>query len=481
VTVAEAPTRIERTQLTPKQLQIWDIIGEAPPSSITLIGYGGAAGGGKTRALVEAAIDYLQDFPGSKICIARKDLKDLRTTTKEQFDLHCPPGLIWRQNKLENWVDIRMNDWPEGVYSRVEFRELKDYLGMASEEYCAAFFDEAGEIPVKSVLMMLSRLRRPLQPAAMQMRKSEEYPDGKPPKYLLVCASNPWPGWFEQWFLRGEFDAEVLEATGGSVHFIPAKSEDNPYLPDNYREQLLAFYPQDWVNRMLDGRWDAFEGQVYPQFNPLIHKWLGDLPERAAVAKIVGGLDFGGNDPRAHWSAGIVGLLTRSNRLIRVAEFEQRGSSIAETQMQWMLAQQLKWREKYGIRIQWVADKSQMVAIQLWQRQGFRIKPSKGGKGSVEAGIQLVSRRLDPDPNGIPGSFYLPELKKFEHRIRMYRYDEPRDDGREQLKVEPLKIDDDLPDADRYMHEFIDFGAYGTPDSGQLDAILSAKAKPTWL
>jgi hypothetical protein len=115
----------ERKPLTLKQERIWQIVRNTQPGGMALIGYGGAAGGGKTRALVELAIDLATDYPGNKILIGRKDLKDLKTTTMEQFDMHCPHPLIAGRNNQEHWRKIRLADWPEGVFSLVIFRGLR--------------------------------------------------------------------------------------------------------------------------------------------------------------------------------------------------------------------------------------------------------------------------------------------------------------------------------------------------------------------
>lgn len=47
------PTEAKVFVPTRRQRQIWDTVKAAPRGSLTLIGYGGAAGGGKTRALSE--------------------------------------------------------------------------------------------------------------------------------------------------------------------------------------------------------------------------------------------------------------------------------------------------------------------------------------------------------------------------------------------------------------------------------------------
>lgn len=467
------PRQWERKPLTPKQERIWQIIRHTQPGGMALIGYGGAAGGGKTRALVELAIDLAVDYPGNKILIGRKDLKDLKTTTMEQFDMHCPYPLVVQRNNQEHWRKIRLADWPEGVFSLVIFRELKDYLGLGSEEYGAALLDEAGEIPANSARMLLGRLRWQLPEVIRSTPKTADTPwgrNGRDIKYVMACASNPWPGWFEAWFVKREMDETSLQALNTNLHFIPALPADNPHLPVDYEARLRSQWPEDWVKRMMEGRWDAFEGQVYPEFSSDIHLYNRQLPDQKDWKRVIGGLDFGGQNPYDHMSAGIVAVELKSGRIIRVAEFEERGKSVYDRQLAWMLAQEARWCSKYtGMRIWWVADRSQGVAINQWQKMGFKVIPSKGGWDSVEHGIAMVARRLELDDNGLPGSYYASDLTSFPQRMAAYRWAEPPDDD-SPVKRQPIKRNDDLMDADRYMHELLD-KQYGSPAPGQFPVV----------
>lgn len=454
---------------TKKQSGIWDIMRKAKHDSRTLIGYGGAAGGGKTRALAELAIDLALEFPGNKILIGRKDFSDLRSTTMEQFDMYCPPHLISKKNDTEHWRNIRRKNWPPGVVSKVIFRELKDYMGLGSEEYGAVLIDEAGEVPVNSALMLFSRLRWRLPPAITK--------HGFHMKYFFVAASNPYPGWFKQWFVERTLPEEVLSKLQTRVHFVPALAKDNPYLPPGYEMFLRSIYPADWVKRLMDGDWDVFIGQVYPAFAPNFHEWKfsEQLPDGKWVPiipkfkRIIGGLDFGEPSSTAHKSTGIVAGVMESGRLLRLDEFEENGPDVTLRQINWMMQMEEKWLEHVKVsrwsddkpRIAWCADKSQMAAIQIL-RGKFVIKPSKGGPDSVKWGIRLVADRLHVDPvTKLPGSYYLPHLIKFREAMERYRWPE-RDESLPQPTT-PLKVDDDLVDADRYMHELA-FNPYGRPE-----------------
>lgn len=415
-------------EATRQQDELWRVIEEAPPGSLSIVGYGGAAGGGKTRALVELAIDFALSYPGTRLLLARKDFADLRTTTMEEFYRALHPSLRRRVHGSEHWCDVGL---PNTEPSRVYFGELKDYLSLGSEQYGFVGIDEAGEVPEASMHMLLTRMREP-----------------HAAKYAIVCASNPWPGWFKRWFIDRDLDEVMLNRVGGAVHFIPARISDNPHLPENYEDLLRAALPPDWVQRFVEGRWDAFAGQVYPEFHAVMHRWDKPLP---VFTRVVGGLDFGGQNPWAHKTAGIVSGLSEG-KLIRFSEFEEAGSDVYERQIAWMSGVE----KRIGRRVNWVADRSQMLGIQLLKDKGFLVEQSHGGSDSVSAGIGLVRRRLLAVTQGLTwGSYYTPECVLFPRRVESYRWAEPRGDDAT-VKPKPVERDDDLMDADRYMHEEAD-------------------------
>ena len=433
---------------TSRQDEIWKLLSDAPRDSLTIAGYGGAVGGGKTRALAELAIDLSLTYPGNRIMVGRKDLVDLRTTTLEEFDTYCPPEIVVRSPNSPLIVrELRLGDWPEGVTSRVFFRELKDFQSLGSEQYGACLLEEAGEIPEAAFKMLVTRMRHP---AAK--------------KRAIICASNPYPGWFERWFIDKEYDEDLLRSAGATVHFIPAKIRDNPHLPHNYEQILRGVFAgdDDWLNRMVEGSFESFQGQIYREIGPHM-EWVGALPQ---FTRLVGGLDFGGAKETSHKSAGVIaGIVARDqpgiaqNALVRFAHFEDSGANVGTRQIEWMRS----WEARIKRRVEWRADKTQMWGIEQAKNLGFVISESHGGTDSITAGIGLVKRRMADG-----ASFFTSDLRQIPtldgrmlngqswyDRMRRYRWDEQVDETKAARGV-PLKRDDDTPDADRYMHEAAD-------------------------
>ena len=439
--------RARRFLPTERQNQLFRAIADAPNPGLALLGYGGAMGGGKTRAIVELAIDAALAFPGNNILVARQHFTDLFATTMREFFEACPENYMRRRvTNPTNLAEIALPDWPSDKQSTINFRHLTEWSGLGSQQYGAVLIDEAGEVAEEAAQMLLTRLRHPAQ---LQR--------------WFVAASNPWPGWFERWFARRELDEQAFAEADGRIVYIPARIPDNPHLPDNYAAQQRALQPGEWVSRFIEGRFDAFDGQIYSHFDARQHLWDAPLP---SFGRYIGGLDFGGQSPRDHYTAGVVaGITDRSapcgpNILIRLGEFEDRGPGVTERLERW----QQHWRRKLG-PIQWCADRSQSAWIDHQRRLGNHVGPSKGGPDSVNWGISLVQQRLNGDP---PSSYYTQSMSSFPTRMREYQWDQ--NSGEQSPR--PRKQNDDLVDADRYMHELATPG-----DSKQTRVLLTTQPR----
>ena len=435
---------------TPRQLEVWEFLRSREPSEgAALLGYGGAMGGGKTRTLVELAIETALAFPGTRILIGRLHYTDLSATTMREFFEHCPRELIVERRRSQPQSVSLRSEQQHGAASTIQFRQLRDWRGLGSEQYGAVLIDEAGEVPEEAARMLLTRLRHPAQPFR-----------------YFVAASNPWPGWFERWFVRRELPLAQLEDTDLRLGFIPARIRDNPHLPSHYEQLQRLLLPHDWVDRFVEGSFDSLLGLVYSNFDRQAHRWDGPLPPFVAY---VGGIDFGGLAAHHHHTAAVVAGLTSAAAecgggvLIRLGEFEDRGPEVMTRLAAWMQ----QWERRLRRRVRWRADRSQSAWIGQMRQSGFQINSSTAGPHTVIAGINLVQRRLNAEPGGArPQSYYTPEMRRFPERMFAYRWRPPSEN--EGQIPQPHKQDDDLMDADRYMHEQADSASAALVQVAQL-------------
>ena len=193
--------------------------------------YGGAAGGGKSSALLMCALRHV-DVPGYAGLIVRKTFRDLAL-----------PGAImdrcaeWLRPTAARWLS-QDHTWVFPSGARLTFGVLSDptshfrYQGM---EISALFADEASQLEEFQYRYIRSRLRR-----------KENFPFAP----YSRCASNPGgPG--HDWV----FERYVVE--GAPFDFVPAKIDDNPHLFDGGKEYKAALMDLDEVTRaqLLEGAW----------------------------------------------------------------------------------------------------------------------------------------------------------------------------------------------------------------------------------
>lgn len=194
--------------------------------------FGGAAGGGKSSALLMSALQYV-DVPGYSAILFRRTYADLAL-----------PGAI--MDRFQNWIaaedEVRWNAnnytavFPSGA--RLTFGYLnnsQDYLRYKGAEFQFIGMDEVTEIRESDYRYLFSRLRRPasgpLAKVPLRMR----------------AASNPAPNWVRQRF--------IIEGKETGRIFVPSKLTDNPGIDaDSYRQALTALDPVE-RRRLEEGDW----------------------------------------------------------------------------------------------------------------------------------------------------------------------------------------------------------------------------------
>lgn len=273
----------------------------------------------------------------------------------------------------------------------------------------------------------------------------------------------------------------------GSPNFTGEQIHEDPIQDVLVKESLLSTTWVDerrqewgedsnlWLSKVRGEFPTVPMGQVYQELSPS-QQWYGPLP---TFSRYIGGLDFGGANDTAHWSAGVIAGVVAKNTesrqlapagsIIRLAQFEHAGPKVALRQVDWMRG----WESRLGRRVEWVADKSQMFGMGLIEDR-FVINPSHGGSDSVWMGIGLQRARMqdgtsfftgarnnptDPwdDLTAVPVFFDGQQMngRPWFERMSNYRWkDEPNEDRA--VPGVPIKRNDDVVDADRYMHEAVD-------------------------
>ena len=246
-----------------------------------IVGYGGAMGGGKSRAICEKALDYALEYPGVPIVIARqKHTAIVETTKKTMVEQVLDPKLIkWKKASMgEDYVQL-VND------SIIHFIGLDDPVRWFSAEIGVLIVDQVEECDEDTIVKLITRLRHQMSPRGVFK--------GEPIAGKVILSFNPEnPGhWLQKWFLLGGgrtkygFRKEELIATGatkplGDAEFFFASARHNPHLPPGYIEQTLDGLPEHLRRRYLDGIWEFISGKCYFDTDS-----LGDFQEIAEKTK----------------------------------------------------------------------------------------------------------------------------------------------------------------------------------------------------
>ncbi len=227
------------------------------------VAYGGARGGGKSWAVRTKAILMAAKYPGIRILIMRKTYPELR----ENHILPLSAALVGFADYSES---KKVFSFING--SRIKFGycdtecDVSQYQG---QEYDIVFMDEATHFTEYQYNAVKSCIRGA---------------NGFPKRMYITC--NP-GGVGHGWVKRLFIDRQYREGENPEDYtFIPARVYDNKVLMEKdpeYVKTLLSL-PEDMKSAWLDGNWDAFAGQFFPEFKREVHVVPPhDLPEGARV------------------------------------------------------------------------------------------------------------------------------------------------------------------------------------------------------
>lgn len=161
---------------------------------------------------------------------------------------------------------------------------LDDPGPLGSLDISAFWIDEAHEpegeeVPESTFQMLMARLRHPIGP------------------HKGFITTNPGG---KDWVWNHFFNPKGPHA--GDTDFwgqVMPTSSNKKYLPPGYEEELRKNNPPSWVTRFLDVSFDAFEGQIFPEFDENVHTINVDELDISPYWESAPGFDFGVTAPTA--------------------------------------------------------------------------------------------------------------------------------------------------------------------------------------
>ena len=238
--------------------------------------YGGAAGGGKSFAML---IDPLRSchIPEHRALILRRSMPELRELIDKSRELYPKAFKGAKFREVE-----KLWNFPSGA--KIEFGFLEkdaDVYRYQGQAYSWIGFDEITHLPTEFGWNYLASRLRTTNPELQT---------------YLRCTANP-GGVGAQWVKKRYVEASEPNKTfkgkdGLTRKFIPALLQDNPYLAeDGEYERMLQSLPAVQRKQLLEGNWDVAEGAAFAEFTPDVHVIAPfELP---AWWERVKGIDYG--------------------------------------------------------------------------------------------------------------------------------------------------------------------------------------------
>lgn len=321
--------------------------------------YGGAAGGGKSDALVVEATRQVE-IPHYKGLILRKTYPQLTELIEKSLRYYPAAFPAARYNEQKHtWL------FPSGA--RIVFGSLqhdKDKLNYQGKAFDFIAFDELTQFSFDEYIYLKSR-NRPNGPGTRVYMRSTANPGGPGHAWVkerFLSAPPMQTVWEEVVAVHPDGHSEKLRM---SRCFVPSTVFDNKILLANDPRYLarLASLPERERRALLYGDWDSYEGQFFQDFR-------AEPDMRAANAA---GVDL----PREE--------LKRQRRFTHVIE-------PFPIPADWKLARSFDWGYNRPFSVGWWAVDPDGVLYRILELYGSTGQPNQGLRWPPEKVFREIAR-----------------------------------------------------------------------------------------
>ena len=218
--------------------------------------YGGAAGGGKSYAMLVDPLRFAHRA-AHRALILRRSMPELRELIDKSRELYprAFPGCRFREVE-KIWT------FPSGAKLEFGFLERDaDVYRYQGQAYSWIGFDEITHLSTEFSWNYLASRLRTTDPEITPYMRCTANPGGAGATWVKKRYVNP-----------SEPNESFTGADGLTRRFIPARLEDNPYLSKDGRyEQMLKALPDVQRRQLLEGNWDITEGAAFTEFDIGVH------------------------------------------------------------------------------------------------------------------------------------------------------------------------------------------------------------------
>ena len=396
-TVVSAPVDVEKAQ---------DIIFQANPGPQTdflsaseqEVLYGGAAGGGKSFAMLADPVRYFNNPLSNKLLVRRstEELRELISVSKQLYP-RAIPGIKFLERE-KTWIA------PSGASLWLSYLDRDDdvsrYQGQA---FNWIGFDELTQWPSPFAWnYMRSRLRTTRNSGLSLYQRGTTNPGGAGHSWVKKTFVDPAPNNTAFNATDPETGEDIVWPNGHTKQgqplfkrrFIPATLFDNPYLAEDglYEANLLSL-PEHQRKQLLEGNWDVNEGAAFTEWNKNIHVIEPfEIPSGWARFRAC---DYGYGS-----YTGVVWIAVAPDEQLIVYREMYCSKVIATDLADMVLEAEYGEKIRYGVLDSSLwhnrGDTGPSLAEQMVQK-GCRWRPSDRSKGSRVAGKNELHRRLQVD------------------------------------------------------------------------------------
>ena len=220
--------------------------------------FGGAAGPGKSKALLMEAILQANDMPGSNTLLLRRTFPELEQSLLHYFRRDIPRELYKSFNESKHVVE-----WKNGSTTRFGYCQSEsDVYQYQGAEFLFIGIDELTLFTLRQWQFLTSRNRCPI-PGSFPCMAGATNPGNIGHAWVksLWIDKKPAPGMENS----SEYDPADYD-------FVRAHVSDNPiYASDEGYLKSLRSLPSHLRRAFLDGDWEVFAGQYFDRFDPARH------------------------------------------------------------------------------------------------------------------------------------------------------------------------------------------------------------------
>lgn len=236
---------------TPKQRKFHE-------SAANEVLFGGAAGGGKSKAIVMDALMRCYKHAGTVAYVFRRTYTELEDTIIREMRSSYPKGI--------GTYNVGRHEWTLSNGSQIccrhcsEVASMYDYKGA---EIQWLYFDELTTFPSEIYEFLKTRLRAKKALGVVPVVRSSSNPGDIGHAWVKARFVDAGP--YMDMIQTRTYSETLGKESVSTVQYIPSLATENPHITDDYIMELER-KPPALRDAYLHGNWDAFEGQVFTEF-----------------------------------------------------------------------------------------------------------------------------------------------------------------------------------------------------------------------